>query len=444
MTQDKGQVPAIQRFEVVDCIDSKHVPAVIPKPHGPSVAVALSDDLRDSLVAISEAVADQDDRAAQAMLREILKAPQPSPTAQTDSVPAIQGEMNVQLDIDSNHSAPGQQRDVARSVALGQPMGNGQDQAAGRPSAQGDKLLTVAERNIRRFLRSAQFKCESDREAALNCVDVLWAAARDPADSQPAPDAWLVTGIYTKQAFPMHCSAMAFLNGLLSSDPDGGYKIVPLFIHQQTTAGACGCEEPPTNPGDTESGPEGEWYCETHPSQLMGHAGCGGAGIPACGRIPCLMNQLRLTKQQVRETGHMRDEMAAAVLRAARAQADSVTAPAGPSKSLPYEPTSAMLIAARERDPALPIETVRAIYWSMWRTAPTPPAQAADSVLEDAARLDWLAPRLCAYDVSAPMLNGQSGPAIMFTWPIGVDMKFADLRGSIDAARKQGGTHDNH
>ena len=68
----------------------------------------------------------------------------------------------------------------------------------------------------------------------------------------------------------------------------------------------------------------------------------------------------------------------------ARATADSVTAPAGPSKSLPYEPTSAMLIAARERDPALPIETVRAIYWSMWRTAPTPPAQAADSAPEDA------------------------------------------------------------
>ena len=40
-----GQVPealpAIQRFEVVDCIDSKHVPAVIPKPHGPWVRDAL-------------------------------------------------------------------------------------------------------------------------------------------------------------------------------------------------------------------------------------------------------------------------------------------------------------------------------------------------------------------------------------------------------------------
>ena len=62
-------------------------------------------------------------------------------------------------------------------------------------------------------------------------------------------------------------------------------------------------------------------------------------------------------------------------LRAGRATADSVTAPAGPSKPLPYEPTSAMLIAAREQDPALSIETVRAIYWAMWRKAP--PTQAA-------------------------------------------------------------------
>ena len=108
------------------------------------------------------------------------------PTPQAESVPAIQGEMNVQLDIDSNHSAPGQQRDVARSVALGQPMGHGPNQVAGHPSAQGDKLLTVAERNIRSFLRSATFKSESDREAALNCVDVLWEAAR-AADSVPAP-----------------------------------------------------------------------------------------------------------------------------------------------------------------------------------------------------------------------------------------------------------------
>ena len=62
-------------------------------------------------------------------------------------------------------------------------MGHGQDQAAGHSGAQGDKLLTVAERNIRSFLRSAIFKSESDREAALSCVDVLRDAARAQADS---------------------------------------------------------------------------------------------------------------------------------------------------------------------------------------------------------------------------------------------------------------------
>ena len=34
------ELRSIQRFEVVDCIDDKHVPAVIPKPHGPWVRYA--------------------------------------------------------------------------------------------------------------------------------------------------------------------------------------------------------------------------------------------------------------------------------------------------------------------------------------------------------------------------------------------------------------------
>ena len=63
-----------------------HVAALVDAQQpAPSAAVALSDDLRDRLVAISGAIADQDDRAAQAMLREILAAPQPSPTPQADS-----------------------------------------------------------------------------------------------------------------------------------------------------------------------------------------------------------------------------------------------------------------------------------------------------------------------------------------------------------------------
>ena len=77
--------------EALEILDGDREPDATPASRGQAPAtqqagVALSDDLRDRLVAISEAVADQDDRAAQAMLREILKAPQPSPTAQADSV----------------------------------------------------------------------------------------------------------------------------------------------------------------------------------------------------------------------------------------------------------------------------------------------------------------------------------------------------------------------
>lgn len=49
-------------------------------------------------------------------------------------------------------------------------------------------------------------------------------------------------------------------------------------------------------------------------------------------------------------------------------------APQAPAKGLPYEPTSDMLNAGRACDPALPFDTVRAIWWSMWRTAPQAPA----------------------------------------------------------------------
>ena len=67
----------------------------------PSAVVALSDGLRDGLVAISKAIADQDDRTAQAMLREILAAPQPTPPArapadsvQEDAADPLQGAAN--------------------------------------------------------------------------------------------------------------------------------------------------------------------------------------------------------------------------------------------------------------------------------------------------------------------------------------------------------------
>ncbi|OYD50668.1 hypothetical protein [Acidovorax kalamii] len=81
--------------------------------------------------------------------------------------------------------------------------------------------------------------------------------------------------------------------------------------------------------------------------------------------------------------------------RAARAPADSVTAPAGGVvdgwKLAPKEPTLHMgwayLDAAKESDPLRTHTFNHAGYRAMLAAATTPPAQAADSVLEDAARL---------------------------------------------------------
>lgn len=66
-------------------IDADRAMRAQAAPATQQAGVALSDDLRDRLVAISEAVADQDDRAAQAMLREILATPTP-PAQAADSM----------------------------------------------------------------------------------------------------------------------------------------------------------------------------------------------------------------------------------------------------------------------------------------------------------------------------------------------------------------------
>ena len=57
--------------------DAAYRAMIAAAPKAPQhAAPAVGDDLRDRLVAISAAIADQDDRGAQAMLREILAAPQ--------------------------------------------------------------------------------------------------------------------------------------------------------------------------------------------------------------------------------------------------------------------------------------------------------------------------------------------------------------------------------
>ena len=193
-------------------------------------------------------------------------------------------------------------------------------------------------------------------------------------------------------------------------------------LHNKPTlpAGLCDCSvfmaAQAINPGDTEAGPEGEWYCETHPDQLMGHAGCGGAGIPACARISCLMNQLRLAKQEVREANRIRDEVAAAALRVA----SHGQAPAWATK-----PTEQQILEAAEKAGLWPntvhswIPAFHRYHKELAKAQPAP-AQ-TDSVQEDAARYRWL----------REGNDAKHGAA----WHVAVNLYGCEWDAAIDAAR---------
>ncbi len=55
------------------------------------------------------------------------------------------------------------------------------------------------------------------------------------------------------------------------------------------------------NPTDTDSGIDGDWYCERHPWALQGHDSCDGAGLPACARIDMLRHIIRMRDQEIKE-----------------------------------------------------------------------------------------------------------------------------------------------
>lgn len=150
-------------------------------------------------------------------------------------------------------------------------------------------------------------------------------------------------------------------------------------------------------------------------------------------------------------------DAADALLRAARAPADSVTAPAAYSGNLEQE--LAMLIrrivssARRNCEDGSNVLKLANEAWAYLvrkglngsplrdagiETAPTPTPQ-ADSVLEDAARLDWLA------------LAGPVSICVVIDRPHDGEVEVATddvtgygktLREALDAARKQGANHD--
>ena len=370
----------------------------------PSAAVALSDDLRDGLVAISAAIADQDDRAAQAMLREILAAPQPSTTPPADSHPApvlLSDEELCQIEEPYllNFRIPlGGQYDFARAVekavlaktygtqapqpsptpqADSQPaadediaMSRTQDLAeSGRwPSdwveayrrgysdraarALADSVLEDATRAAARALsdRVAEM-CNVDKEDhwEYHSDDVLsdaelvistYLAARAPAESVTAPAGAdvrrsdLVPGV-------MHCAKCKFqLNRVTLCVSDGNAYA-----------------------GDNKTEP-----CPN---------GCGPLW-------PVTWEQEARNCWKTLEEMHERLQAAPA--------AGAVAGPVDQWQKRHPTKTEGKWENTNEADAKWwrdnsPGWEVRALY----AAAPTPPTQTADGVLEDAARLDWLA-----------------------------------------------------
>jgi len=93
---------SIQRFEVVDCIDDKHVPAVIPKPHGPWVRY------EDHIAALAggQATAAQQPGAA-GLIGALKDAQQAINSMKVEAETAAQGDAlsdAVRVPLDSLHA----------------------------------------------------------------------------------------------------------------------------------------------------------------------------------------------------------------------------------------------------------------------------------------------------------------------------------------------------
>lgn len=160
-----------------------------PAPATQQAGVALSDDLRDRLVAISEAVADQDDRAAQAMLREILAAPQPSPTPQANSAPSAASKAVLAAIRAANMQLVRTGDDSFMLVTYKQAT----------PQADSQPAPVLDRDRIREIFMAHGFTVKEGqtdlKQYVYDAADALLRAARAPADSGAAPAGWKLVPI---------------------------------------------------------------------------------------------------------------------------------------------------------------------------------------------------------------------------------------------------------
>lgn len=377
----------------------------------PSAAVALSDDLRDGLVAISKAIADQDDRAAQAMLREILAAPQPSPTpppAKVELFNPLEGgnpetalQMAAVIALRDSQPAP-----VLDSLALMKVVMRADEALAGR--------CTRGTTNWAAAIGKAV------QDAVL--------AARAPAESGAAPAG----------------GAVAMPSDDIDAVGLARYKVVPAhdsMFHRFAVVAGDGKQQ-------LYLGREVE--CENMARKFAGAFLDGAFYQSNIAPTPPAKAADSLLEDALAEAEYFIDNPSAwshfdqrasdaiaavcTAFRAARATADSQQAPAGGAVSAPVfafrrKGLDDFCTCTEERYEELSAKP------SLFETRifyTTPPTHAADSVLEDAARYRWLREqgtttyimRHRRYENCIQLLSDMGG-------------ELADA--AIDAARKQGG-----
>lgn len=349
MTNQQGAPEALRpitRYEVVDCIDSKHVPAVIPNKDGPWVRY--------------------EDHAA-----ALVEAQQPAPSA-------------------AAFDEHGFRDWVLRNLPKFSVIGNGEWWA--------DHLTSWAKRFVKAAPQpSTTPQADSAQDEPLQAFD----SPRAKALMRAWEEGWAA------------CRDAEYVGEEAQNDAFNSSNTLTLCIaeDQQLPAPQADSQPAPVEVADAMAD-----------SQYL-------AGVSA-GWNAANADDPNAALQKLHESraGYLKP------LSAARAPADSVTAPAGGAvagpgwQMVPVKPTPEMLRAGDQKTWVLPaLDCWRA----MLAAAPAPLAHAADSVLEDAVGL--------INDIDTHMRSEWSaGRLPAACWPLA----FSDRIKTIIAARKQGANHD--
>ena len=218
-----GQVPealrSIQRFEVVDRIDDKHVPAVIPKPHGPWVRY------EDHVTALKAAQpAAQQPGAAYAALSDVDSLAQE--IRRVDGAHRLGAGALAEALMPFLRASHGQAPAQAAPAAVAGPS---DDETQKLPGIVDKALNELA--GFVKFLETANGSWDS-RTAKNALRDIEWFARRKLAAApQPSPTAQAADSVQEDAA---RLDFLIEQRAYVVSDPDAcpGYWLH--FVHKET------------------------------------------------------------------------------------------------------------------------------------------------------------------------------------------------------------------